>query len=144
MAELGPSPLAAGKRVARGRGPPGIADALRPITEREAVPLLAALGRVLAEDVVSPIDVPAHEQLGHGRLRLSWRRLRAEGPTNLVVTGPTVLAGMLLAETRASGPVRAHHDWRGDARRPGHCGAPGAVPADGRPREHRCRPVATR
>jgi molybdopterin molybdotransferase len=38
-----------------------IAAALQPITGTETVPLLQALGRVLAADVLSPIDVPAHD-----------------------------------------------------------------------------------
>jgi molybdopterin molybdotransferase len=39
-------------------GPP---DRARSVCEVETVPLAAALGRVLAADVVSPIDVPAHD-----------------------------------------------------------------------------------
>jgi molybdopterin molybdotransferase len=34
---------------------------VQPIPESESVPVRAALGRVLAEDIVSPIDVPAHD-----------------------------------------------------------------------------------
>lgn len=62
MSELGESPLAAGERsisVADARA--AIAAALRPVTAIENVPLLQAVGRVLATDVVSPIDVPAHD-----------------------------------------------------------------------------------
>lgn len=33
---------------------------IRPLAESETLPVADALGRVLAEDVVSPIDVPAH------------------------------------------------------------------------------------
>jgi molybdopterin molybdotransferase len=40
-----------------------------PVTEVAELPLFEALGRVLAEDVVSPFDVPPHaRQLGDGRL----------------------------------------------------------------------------
>jgi molybdopterin molybdotransferase len=62
MSELGPSPLAAGDRnisVADARA--AIAAALQPIDGSETLPLAQALGRVLAGDVVSPIDVPAHD-----------------------------------------------------------------------------------
>jgi molybdopterin molybdotransferase len=62
MSELGTSPLAAGDRnisVADARA--AIAAALRPVTGSEILPLAQALGRVLAGDVVSPIDVPAHD-----------------------------------------------------------------------------------
>jgi molybdopterin molybdotransferase len=34
---------------------------VQPISENETIPVRAALGRVLAEDIVSPIDVPAHD-----------------------------------------------------------------------------------
>ena len=42
----------------------------------EQVPILDALGRVLAEDVIAPNDVPPLRQLGHGRLRGTGRRPR--------------------------------------------------------------------
>ncbi|MCW5611258.1 MAG: molybdopterin molybdotransferase MoeA [Rubrivivax sp.] len=59
----GPSPLAAGERslsVAQARA--AMLAALRslPLTT-ETLPLAAAAGRVLAADLVSPIDVPAHD-----------------------------------------------------------------------------------
>ena len=34
---------------------------VEPVTEVERVPLFEALGRVLAEDIVSPISVPPHD-----------------------------------------------------------------------------------
>ena len=34
---------------------------LTPLTSTERVPVRSALGRVLAEDVISPINVPAHD-----------------------------------------------------------------------------------
>ncbi len=62
MSELGPSPLSAGDdhlSVAAARA--AIHAAIRPITDHEIVLLSSALGRVLAADVISPIDVPAHD-----------------------------------------------------------------------------------
>jgi molybdopterin molybdotransferase len=62
MPELAESPLAAGDRnisVTDARA--AIAAALRPVTTTETVALTQATGRVLAADVVSPIDVPAHD-----------------------------------------------------------------------------------
>lgn len=62
MSELGPSPLAAGERnVSVGEARAGIAAAVRPLTELRTVRLDQALGRVLARDVISPIDVPGHD-----------------------------------------------------------------------------------
>ena len=60
--ELGISPLMAGDRnlsVEEARA--AIAAALHPINATESVLLALALGRVLAADVLSPIDVPAHD-----------------------------------------------------------------------------------
>ena len=54
--------MAAGERqIAVDDARAAIAAALKPLREAESVALTAALGRVLAEDVVSPIDVPAHD-----------------------------------------------------------------------------------
>ena len=59
---LGPSPLAAGdSQISVADARAAIAAALRPITGDEDVPLAASGGRVLAADLVSPIDVPAHD-----------------------------------------------------------------------------------
>lgn len=102
MAELGPSPLAAGDELPVAVARRAIAAALQPITECETVPLLAALGRVLAEDVVSPIDVPAHDNSAMDGYAFHGADLRADGLTSLAVTGPTVLAGMVLDQ-----PVQA-------------------------------------
>ena len=38
-----------------------IARLVQPVTQTERVPILGALGRVLARDVVSPFDVPPHD-----------------------------------------------------------------------------------
>src|SRR5690606_1485048 len=35
-----------------------LAEIITPVTEREPVALSQALGRILAEDVVSPVDIP--------------------------------------------------------------------------------------
>ena len=54
--------MAAGERqIAVDDARAAIVAALVPLREAESVALTAALGRVLAEDVVSPIDVPAHD-----------------------------------------------------------------------------------
>jgi molybdopterin molybdotransferase len=62
MSELGPNPLAAGEHnISVDEARAAIAAALRPIDGDQSVPLREAVGRVLAADVVSPIDVPAHD-----------------------------------------------------------------------------------
>jgi molybdopterin molybdotransferase len=93
MPELGPSPLSAGDlnlSVADARA--AIAAALRPITSTERLPLVQALGRVLAADVVSPIDVPAHDNSAMDGYAFDGRGLAIDAPTVLRVAG-TVFAG---------------------------------------------------
>ncbi|HTP72170.1 MAG TPA: gephyrin-like molybdotransferase Glp [Burkholderiaceae bacterium] len=91
--ELGPSPLAANESnlsVAQARA--AIAERLRPITEREAVPLAQALGRVLAADVVSPIDVPAHDNSAMDGYAFAGAALRTDTAIALRSVA-TVMAG---------------------------------------------------
>lgn len=59
---LGPSPVAAGDvQLSLDQARAAIAAALKPVGGVEHVALQVALGRVLAADVLSPIDVPAHD-----------------------------------------------------------------------------------
>jgi len=79
MSELGPSPLGAGEdnlSVAQARA--AIASRLRPIDEHETVPLAQALGRVLAADVIAPIDVPAHDNSAMDGYAFAGDSLRAD------------------------------------------------------------------
>jgi molybdopterin molybdotransferase len=93
MSELGPSPLAAREAnlsVAEARA--AIAARLQPITACETVPLAQALGRVLAEDVISPIDVPAHDNSAMDGYAFAGGALRADAPLELRSVA-TVMAG---------------------------------------------------
>src|SRR5690606_22588408 len=58
----------------------------------ESLALRAALGRVLAHDIVSPLDVPAHDNSAMDGYALHGDALSPQGPTRLVVAG-TRLAG---------------------------------------------------
>jgi molybdopterin molybdotransferase len=69
-----------------------IAAALRPITDTQEVALEQALGRVLAGDVISPIDVPAHDNSAMDGFAFAGNALAASGPTRLRVVG-TLMAG---------------------------------------------------
>jgi molybdopterin molybdotransferase len=103
MSELGPSPLAAGERslsVADARA--AIAAALQPITDREDVALTSALGRVLAADVVSPIDVPAHDNSAMDGYAFDGQALRDDAPSRLRVVA-SVHAGAPFAGTVGAG-----------------------------------------
>ncbi len=93
MAALGPSPLASGSELPVDDARAAIARALRPLTETETVPLGAALGRVLAADLVSPIDVPAHDNSAMDGYALHGTDLRPDAPTVLHALATTIYAG---------------------------------------------------
>jgi molybdopterin molybdotransferase len=93
MSELGPSPLAAGdKNLSVTQAREAIAAVLRPITQAEDVAVGQALGRVLAADVISPIDVPAHDNSAMDGYAFDGSALRHDGPTVLRPVG-TLMAG---------------------------------------------------
>jgi molybdopterin molybdotransferase len=67
----------------------------RLVPKVEAVEMLAlrsALGRVLARDIVSPIDVPTHDNSAMDGYALRGAELSADAPTRLAIAG-TGLAG---------------------------------------------------
>jgi len=84
------SDSAAPLRVDAARG--AILETLAPIAGREQVALRAALDRVLAEDMVAPFDVPAHDNSAMDGYALRSADLVAGAATDLVVVG-TALAG---------------------------------------------------
>lgn len=93
MAELGVSPLQSGDELPVDEARARIAAALQPIEGTETLPLAQALGRVLAADVVSPIDVPAHDNSAMDGYALHGADLLADTPTVLRADAATVFAG---------------------------------------------------
>ena len=69
-----------------------IAQMLRPVQAIERVAIRAALGRVLADDVMSPIDVPAHDNSAMDGYAVRHADLLPDTPTRLRVAG-VALAG---------------------------------------------------
>ncbi len=69
-----------------------IARFLSPVATAERVHIRAALGRVLAEDVISPLDVPAHDNSAMDGYAVRFEDLKSDGKTTLKVTG-TAFAG---------------------------------------------------
>ena len=63
-----------------------------PVTEAADVPLFDALGRALAHDVVSPFDVPSHDNSAMDGFAFDGRQLNAGAALELRVRG-TALAG---------------------------------------------------
>ena len=103
MTELGPNPLAAGERnISVDEARAAIAAVLVPVSGTEALPLVQAVGRVLAADVVSPIDVPAHDNSAMDGYAFAGAQLRADAPL-LLQSVATVFAGALYAGTVVAG-----------------------------------------
>jgi molybdopterin molybdotransferase len=64
-----------------------IAGFLAPVTALERVHVRSALGRVLAEDIVSPIDVPGHDNSAMDGYAVRFADLRPDGETVLKRVG---------------------------------------------------------
>jgi molybdopterin molybdotransferase len=94
MSALGPSPLMTQDRhlsVQEARA--ALLAPLRPVTGVETLALAQALGRVLAEDLVSPMDVPPHDNSAMDGYAFDGALLAdATGPLRLRVAG-TAYAG---------------------------------------------------
>jgi molybdopterin molybdotransferase len=69
-----------------------IARFLSPVSTAERVHIRAALGRVLAADVISPLDVPAHDNSAMDGYAVRFADLKADGEVTLKVAG-TAFAG---------------------------------------------------
>lgn len=87
-------PVAQAQRIIR--------DFILPIDCTEKLALRTALGRVLAADIVSPIDVPAHDNSAMDGYALNSADLPASGPITLRIVG-TALAGQSHALAAGSG-----------------------------------------
>jgi len=69
-----------------------LARLVEPVTQVEELPLFDALDRVLAQDVISPVSVPPHDNSAMDGYAFDGRQLRADGPLTLTPVG-TALAG---------------------------------------------------
>ena len=76
---------------------------LRPVTGLERLHVRAALGRVLAEDVVSPVDVPQHDNSAMDGYAVRFDDLRQGAEATLKVVG-TAFAGKPFPGSVASAP----------------------------------------
>ena len=101
-----------------------IARFLTPVTATERLHVRSALGRVLAEDVISPLDVPAHDNSAMDGYAVRYADLKSDGEATLKVAG-TAFAGAPFKGTMAAGqcvrimtggvvpPGRGHHRHAG-------------------------------
>ena len=78
-----------------------IAERVRPVSETKSVALNAARGRVLAADVVAPLDLPPFDNSAVDGYAVRHRDLDAQGETFLAISG------RLTAGSAASAPVAA-------------------------------------
>jgi molybdopterin molybdotransferase len=79
-----------------------ILSRLGPVTGIERLPLLKALDRVLATEIVSPMDVPGHDNSAMDGYALRHADLATKGATTLAVVG-TAYAGQPFGGTPAAG-----------------------------------------
>jgi len=75
---------------------------VQPLTEVVQVPLFQALGRVLAQDIISPISVPPHDNSAMDGYAFAGTQLSSNVALVLQVVG-TALAGMAWSGTVAAG-----------------------------------------
>ncbi len=75
---------------------------LSPVTTVERLNIRAALGRVLAEDVMSPVNVPQHDNSAMDGYAVRFADLTADGETTLDVVG-TSFAGKPFEGTVGAG-----------------------------------------
>jgi molybdopterin molybdotransferase len=83
-----------------------IAERVQPVNETEAVDLAGARGRVLAADVISPLDLPPFDNSAVDGYAVRHRELDPKGETRLAVTG------RLTAGSAAAVPLGAHEAAR--------------------------------
>jgi molybdopterin molybdotransferase len=79
-----------------------ILQLITPITGHDQVFIRQALDRVLAEDVISPVNVPAHDNSAMDGFALRSEDLAAEGETRLRIIG-TAYAGRALGTKVGAG-----------------------------------------
>src|SRR6476619_5558586 len=60
---------------------------LKPVTATERVHVRAALNRVLAEDILSPIAVPGHDTSAMDGYAVRYDDLSADSPVTLKIAG---------------------------------------------------------
>ena len=75
---------------------------VEPVTESESVPLFDALGRVLAQDVISPVNVPPHDNSAMDGFAFDGAQLAAGQALSLRSVG-TAFAGKAWREPVGSG-----------------------------------------
>ena len=68
-----------------------LARLVEPVTDTEDVAVLDALGRVLAQDVVSPIHVPPHDNSAMDGFAFDGAQLQTSQPLRLRIAGSIIV-----------------------------------------------------
>jgi molybdopterin molybdotransferase len=87
-----------------------IAERVAPVAETETVPLMAARGRVLAADVIAPLDLPPFDNSAVDGYAVRHADLNADAETRLAVEGRLTAGSAALA---ALGPGAAARIFTG-------------------------------
>ena len=83
-----------------------IASLIAPVRETEDIPLDQAHGRILAADLLSTLDVPAHDNAAMDGYSLSASDLAAEGDTTLAIIGQAFAGRAFHGEPQSGQAVR--------------------------------------
>ena len=83
-----------------------IARFLTPVTATERIHVRAALGRVLAQDVISPINVPAHDNSAMDGYAVRFADLKTAGEVSLRVAGSSFAGKPFAGKMQAGEAVR--------------------------------------
>ncbi len=79
---------------------------LTPLTSTERVPVRSALGRVLAEDVISPINVPAHDNSAMDGYAVRFADLKSAVDVSFTVVGSSFAGKPYVGKMQADEAVR--------------------------------------
>src|SRR5213075_132801 len=79
---------------------------LAPIRGTLRVPVRSALGRVLAEDILSPVDVPSHRNSAMDGWAMRGADLKAEGDTTLEEIGASFAGKPFMGKVKPGECVR--------------------------------------
>jgi molybdopterin molybdotransferase len=79
---------------------------LEPVVGIEQVNLRAALGRVLAKDVISPVNVPAHDNSAMDGYAVRYADLPPQGETTLTVVGSSFAGKPYIGEIKPTQCIR--------------------------------------
>ena len=83
-----------------------LGERIGPVVGTEEIGLDAAVGRILAEDVTSPIDVPRHDNSAVDGYAVFFDDLDPAGPTRLPVAGRSAAGHPLRRAARRGEAVR--------------------------------------